>query len=75
MTPILYSIASMPPFLRTLTRLNPIYHLVQSYRAILVAGVWPSAWGLVYVAVVAALLLFAGLAVFRAAKGYVEALV
>ena len=49
MTPILYSIASMPPFLRTLTRLNPIYHLVQSYRAIFVAGVWPSAGGLLYV--------------------------
>jgi len=75
MTPILYSIASMPPFLRTLTRLNPIYHLVQSYRAIFVAGVWPSAGGLLYVTIVAALLLALGLTVFRAAKGYVEALV
>ncbi len=75
MTPILYSIANMPPFLRTLTRLNPIYHLVQSYRAIFVAGVWPSAGGLLYVAIVAVLLLVGGLTVFRAAKGYVEALV
>jgi lipopolysaccharide transport system permease protein len=75
MTPILYSIDSMPPFLRALTRLNPIYHLVSGYRDIFVTGAWPSALGLLYVAVVAGALLSAGLVVFRAAKGYVEALV
>jgi lipopolysaccharide transport system permease protein len=75
MTPILYSITSMPPFLRTLTRLNPIYHLVASYRAIFVAGVWPSAAGLLYVTFVTAIVLGAGLVVFRAAKGHIEALV
>ncbi len=75
MSPILYSIDNMPPFLRTLTRLNPIYYLVSGYRDLFVSGTWPSALGLLYVAAVATGLLGAGLMLFRAAKGYVEALV
>jgi lipopolysaccharide transport system permease protein len=75
MSPILYSIDSMPPALRKVTRLNPIYYLVDGYRHLFVTASWPSALGLVYVAVVAAVSLALGLFVFRAAKGYVEALV
>jgi lipopolysaccharide transport system permease protein len=75
MSPILYSIDSMPQALRTVTRLNPIYYLVDGYRHLFFTNSWPSAFGLLYVAVVAAGLLAAGLMLFRSAKGYVEALV
>jgi lipopolysaccharide transport system permease protein len=74
-SPIVYSIDNMPPALRTVTRLNPIYYLVDGYRHLFFTDSWPSAFGLLYVAVVAAGLLGAGLLVFRSAKGYVEALV
>jgi lipopolysaccharide transport system permease protein len=75
MSPILYSIDSMPPALRKLTRVNPIYYIVDSYRHLFFTNSWPSAYGLLYVAVFAAGLLVAGLLLFRSAKGYVEALV
>jgi homopolymeric O-antigen transport system permease protein len=75
MTPILYSIDNMPPFLRALTHLNPIYYLVSGYRDLFVTGTWPGAPGLIYVGVIAVVLLGGGLMLFRAAKGYVEALV
>jgi lipopolysaccharide transport system permease protein len=75
MSPIIYSIESMPPALRRLTRLNPVYYIVDGYRHLFVSGTWPSAWGLLYVAVVTAVVLTVGLMIFRVAKGHVEALV
>ena len=75
LTPIVYSIDNMPPALRTITRGNPLFYLLGGYRAVLFGHAWPDWLGLLYVAVVAASLLGIGLAVFRAAKGYVEAFV
>lgn len=75
LTPIAYSIEDMPPALQTVTRLNPLYHVIESYRRIFFEGTWPSPLGLAYAAVVSALVLVAGIWVFRRLKGYAEALV
>lgn len=75
LTPIAYSIEDMPDELQTVTRLNPLYHVIVSYRRIFFEGAWPSWPGLAYAAVVSALVLVGGVWVFRRLKGYAEALV
>lgn len=75
LTPIAYSIEDMPSELQTLTRLNPLYHVIASYRTIFFEGAWPSWAGLLYAAVVSGLVLVAGVWIFRRLKGYAEALV
>jgi lipopolysaccharide transport system permease protein len=75
LTPIAYSIEDMPDELQTVTRLNPLYHVIVSYRRIFFEGAWPSWPGLAYAAIVSALVLVGGVWVFRRLKGYAEALV
>jgi lipopolysaccharide transport system permease protein len=75
LSPIVYSIDNMPPTLRTITRFNPIYYIIDGYRSLFFDDSWPSIFGLLYVALAAAVLLALGLLLFRSAKGYVEALV
>jgi len=74
-TPIFYSIDALPGSLQTIARLNPIYQLVDSYQRIFFEGTWPSWGGLAYAAIVSVALFVAGRAMFRALKGYAEALV
>ena len=68
-TPIFYPIESLPPILQRLAQINPFYILVRSYRAILLEQAAPSALGLIFVAVLAAVAGGAGLVVFRRLKG------
>jgi lipopolysaccharide transport system permease protein len=75
LTPIAYSIEDMPSELQTVMRLNPLYHVIASYRRIFFEGAWPSWPGLAYSAMVSGLMFGAGIWVFRRLKGYAEALV
>lgn len=75
LTPVFYDVAIIPPQYWPLYRLNPVLHLLEAYRAILLYGVWP-AWGsLLAVVLLTAVLLFLGLLIFqRASNRFVEEL-
>lgn len=70
LTPIFYPLDSMPRLIQLVSNLNPIYALVEAYRAPLIHGRPPDIAGLLYVFFVAALLCVIGLRVFRRAKGH-----
>ena len=66
-TPIFWDINIMPPTIRTLLKINPIYYIVQGYRDSFIYGVpfWHDwRWGL-YFWSVATLILLTGALVFR----------
>jgi lipopolysaccharide transport system permease protein len=68
LTPIFYDVTIIPPQYLALYRLNPLLHLVEAYRAILLYGVWPPWPGLLGVALLTAVLLGLGLVIFRRAS-------
>lgn len=68
LTPIFYEARTVPPSLKWIYQINPMSHLVDAYRAVLMRGEAPHAAGLGYVAALAALFLILGLAWFRSAK-------
>jgi ABC-type polysaccharide/polyol phosphate export permease len=41
LTPIFYDTSMVAPALRRVLALNPMFHVVEAYRAILIAGAWP----------------------------------
>ena len=57
LTPVMYSLASVPPELRPWFELNPMAGIVESFRSVLVYGQAPSAT-LLTPAIVGSLLLF-----------------
>lgn len=50
MTPVLYPASFVPAPLVPFLGINPMFHLVEGYRSVLVAGQWPPAAGLAYAA-------------------------
>ena len=68
-TPIFYPIESLPPILQRVTVANPFYILFDAYRTVLLSHGAPSPAGLLYVAVLAAIVGAGGLLVFRRLKG------
>jgi len=41
LTPVFYDSTTVPPRFHLIYSLNPMYHLINAYRAILLHGVWP----------------------------------
>jgi lipopolysaccharide transport system permease protein len=75
LTPIFYNGDVVPAPYQPLYRLNPLLHLLNAYRAILMEGVWPDLWGLGVLAAISAVLLFIGYHIFmRASYSFVEEL-
>jgi lipopolysaccharide transport system permease protein len=75
LTPIFYDIGSVPSTIQTLLRLNPMLHLLDAYRSILLQGEPPSFLPLAIIAIVSILLLFVGYRVFvRASYQFAEKL-
>lgn len=68
-TPIFYPIESLPAILQRVTLANPFYILIDAYRTVLLDHAAPSAAGLAYVAVLAAIAGAGGLVIFRRLKG------
>jgi len=68
LTPIFYETSSVPQSLQWFYRINPLAHLVDAYRAVLMRGELPSAGSLLYLTVVSLVLLAAGVTWFRRAS-------
>jgi lipopolysaccharide transport system permease protein len=70
LTPIFYKSSDLPAQYQTLYRLNPMAHLIESYRAILLYGTVPETKGLLMVTVATVVLLVLGYHVFRKASDH-----
>lgn len=64
LTPVFYDAGMVPEQYRSLYDLNPMVHLVEAYRAILLDGTWPSGMALSVLGGLAALLMYVGHKVF-----------
>ncbi len=75
LTPIFYDSSVVPEQFQFVYRLNPILHLIEAYRAILVEGVLPAVLPMLGLTAVSALLLFIGYRTFiNASYSFVEEL-
>lgn len=74
LTPIFYPIDTMPRLVQLASALNPIYALVEAYRAPLIHGKLPDILGLLYVFIFSVALCVIGLKVFRRAKGHFDSM-
>jgi lipopolysaccharide transport system permease protein len=68
LTPIFYEASAVPDRLRWFYQINPMAHMVDAYRAVLMRGELPDLWSLLYLAGVSATLLALGAAWFRHAS-------
>ena len=68
-TPIVYPIESLPAMLQRVTQANPFYVLISAYRSVLLDQREPHLAGLLYVALLAAVMFVGGLMIFRRLKG------
>lgn len=75
LTPIFYDASLIPEAYRPIYNLNPIVHLVEAYRAILMRGQLPPLLPLLFLSVLAGGFLFIGYTIFvRTAYRFVEEL-
>lgn len=68
MTPIFYELSAVPEAYRWVYTVNPMVHLVEAYRAILMDGSMPDLVGLSVLAGLSSVLLTLGLRVFHRAR-------
>jgi lipopolysaccharide transport system permease protein len=68
-TPIFYPIESLPGAFQFITKANPFYILVESYRAVILTQSMPPLGGLTYVVGLAIVVFVSGLFMFRRVKG------
>jgi len=68
-TPVFYSIESVPGPVALASLANPFYVIVDAYRCVVVNHTLPAWHGLVYVALLGLLILMTGLRAFRRVKG------
>jgi lipopolysaccharide transport system permease protein len=68
LTPIFYATDAVPENVRWFYRVNPMAHMVDAYRAVLLRGELPTAASLLYLTVLSVALLLLGLAWFRRAS-------
>ncbi len=64
LTPVFYPLEMIPEAFRTVNNLNPLFHLLDSYRAVIIRGEMPGV-GLLYVAGLSFVLLLAGMWFFQ----------
>ena len=75
LSPIFYDAGAIPDRYQFIYRLNPVLHLLEAYRAILIEGVQPAWTPLAILTLISALLLFLGYRLFmRASYFFVEEL-
>ncbi len=71
-TPIFYPIDALPNVIRKFTFFNPLFQITHPYREIILYHRLPDWRGLVYMSVLSAVIILAGLKYFRRLKGYFE---
>jgi lipopolysaccharide transport system permease protein len=69
MTPIVYTLTTLPKTVQDLMRLNPMAALVNAYQAILLGGLWPDWKSLWLVGALAVVFCLLGFRLFRAHSG------
>lgn len=70
LTPVLYPTSHLPEGLVPVLAANPMFHLAEGYRAILLAGQWPAPAGLAYAALASLALVLAAGTYFGRRKDY-----
>lgn len=65
LTPIVYPASVIPDRLRWVFSLNPFYWLIDTYRSILINGILPGWKHLAYPGILAVLIFYGGLVIFR----------
>ena len=60
LTPVFYDTAAIPQRFHLIYSLNPMYHFINAYRAILLHGLWPDFLSLILVGAAASTLLMLG---------------
>jgi lipopolysaccharide transport system permease protein len=68
LTPIFYDVKAIPERYQTLYQMNPMVHLIEAYRSILIRGDLPGARSLLLLGVLAITLLAGGYFMFRRAS-------
>lgn len=68
LTPIFYRVTDVPPGLAPVYRLNPVGHLVEAYRSVLLDGALPRLSSVAYLLLLSSGLLLVGMAWFRRAS-------
>ncbi len=71
-SPIFYPLSAYPASIQALLLFNPFYVIAECYRAPLLTGSFPPLWMLVYLALVSAALVSAGLLWFRRLKSFFD---
>ena len=69
-TPIFYSLDLIAPEKRRLIELNPMTHIIQATRDILISDAYPAMGGLFYVFLLSSVFLAAGLTIFKLLEPY-----
>src|SRR5262245_3976491 len=75
LTPVFYDAKAVPEHYRQFYQLNPMMHLIEAYRAVLVGGEGPDSLSLIVIGLLASGLLWIGYSLFtRASYRFVEEL-
>jgi lipopolysaccharide transport system permease protein len=65
LTPVFYEVRQAPARFEALYALNPMVHVIDAYRDVLLRGMWPPLTGLTAVALTSGVLLLLGYTLFR----------
>lgn len=68
LTPVFYRARQVPEAFQPIYRLNPMMHMIQCYRDIIIQGTWPDGKVLLLLTVTTAALLWVGYRVFKRAS-------
>ena len=68
LTPVFYEVRSVPERLQWVYAINPMAHMVDAYRAVLIRGEWPNPWSVLGLCALSITLLAAGMSWFRYAS-------
>ncbi|HXT70245.1 MAG TPA: ABC transporter permease [Vicinamibacterales bacterium] len=68
LTPVFYEVRTVPPSLSWIYKINPLAHLVDAYRAVLLRGELPHLHGIAYLTIGSLMMLAVSLAWFRHAS-------
>lgn len=73
-TPVFYPAEMMPRAIRSITWLNPLYHVTSSFRATLLDHTWPEPFSIAFLFGVGAVVFVTGLFYFRRLKTFFDSM-